>query len=404
MSTDHVPPVTTNSSSPHGLTPPSADGPTSSLDRDDGVRNGDLVAIKSQTSPHTVTTTTTTTKKPTLTARLTRMFSQNRPVVIRGADGTSDASSAPRADDLVAQDLDLDGGSAGEKKPASSHSKTREHDPAPGPWKRFELRPDGAHEHHLKGVKRQEKLSDMLRDLIGGKRREEHAVGGDEPQLSLMSGWVDQVRHERDKQASTGAAEAGAAEAGAGAGAGATATSEVGPTAAAKKGGSNATPSLAEKYGRCQEVVGRGAFGVVRVAHKPDPHDGRTERLFAVKEFRRRPGEAPKRYQKRLTSEFCISASLRHPNVIHTLDLLQDAKGDYCEVMEFCAGGDLYSLVLSAGKLDVAEADCFFKQLMRGVEYMHEMGVAHRDLKPESTSLRPSDTGSWWKKGGGKPN
>lgn len=55
--------------------------------------------------------------------------------------------------------------------------------------------------------------------------------------------------------------------------------------------------------------------------------------------------------------------------------------------MEFCAGGDLYSLVLAAGKLEVAEADCYFLQLMRGVEYIHEMGVAHRDLKPENLLL-----------------
>ena len=55
--------------------------------------------------------------------------------------------------------------------------------------------------------------------------------------------------------------------------------------------------------------------------------------------------------------------------------------------MEYCAGGDLYTLVLAAGTLTVPEADCYFKQLMRGVEYMHEMGVAHRDLKPENLLL-----------------
>ncbi|KAJ5095101.1 hypothetical protein N7532_007392 [Penicillium argentinense] len=179
----------------------------------------------------------------------------------------------------------------------------------------------------------------------------------DETQLSLMSTWIDQFKNERDK------------------------------LAADKKGGPNATASLVDKYGKCQEIVGRGAFGIVRISHKVDPQDSRSEQLYAVKEFRRRPSETAKKYQKRLTSEFCISSSLRHPNVIHTLDLLQDAKGDYCEVMEYCAGGDLYTLVLAAGKLEVAEADCFFKQLMRGVEYMHEMGVAHRDLKPENLLL-----------------
>ncbi|KAJ5812516.1 hypothetical protein N7474_008817 [Penicillium riverlandense] len=223
--------------------------------------------------------------------------------------------------------------------------------------KRFELLPEGTgtHQHHLRSARRQEKLTDLLRDMLGGKQKKDNHP--DEQQLSLMSTWIDQFKNERDK------------------------------LAADKRGGPNATASLVDKYGKCQEIVGRGAFGIVRISHKVDPQDSKGEQLYAVKEFRRRPQETAKKYQKRLTSEFCISSSLRHPNVIHTLDLLQDAKGDYCEVMEYCAGGDLYTLVLAAGKLEVAEADCFFKQLMRGVEYMHEMGVAHRDLKPENLLL-----------------
>jgi protein-serine/threonine kinase len=212
----------------------------------------------------------------------------------------------------------------------------------------------GGHEHHLKSAKRQEKLSDMLKDMLGGKKRAPEQEG--EQQLTLMSSWVDQLKRERESAAT------------------------------AKPGGPNATATLVEKYGKCQEIVGRGAFGIVRISHKRREGEN-GEQLYAVKEFRRRPDENEKRYSKRLTAEFCISSSLRHPNVIHTLDLLQDAKGDYCEVMEFCAGGDLYTLVLAAGKLEVQEADCYFKQLMRGVEYMHEMGVAHRDLKPENLLL-----------------
>lgn len=225
------------------------------------------------------------------------------------------------------------------------------------PQHRYVVNPDvqGGHEHHLKSAKRQEKLSDMLRNVIsGGAKKSEHHEG--DQQLSLMSSWVDQLKSERESLASD------------------------------KRGGPNATATLVEKYGKCQEIVGRGAFGIVRISHKRT-ENGSGEQLYAVKEFRRRPEENEKKYSKRLTSEFCISSSLRHPNVIHTLDLLQDSKGDYCEVMEFCAGGDLYTLVLAAGKLEVNEADCFFKQMMRGVEYMHEMGVAHRDLKPENLLL-----------------
>ncbi|GAB1320172.1 serine/threonine-protein kinase HAL4/sat4 [Madurella fahalii] len=217
---------------------------------------------------------------------------------------------------------------------------------------RFVLVPEaqGGHEHHLRSSRRQEKLTDMIKGFLG--RKPEQAPDND---LSLVSNWVDNLRSEKDV----------------------TADKKVSPSQSA---------TLAEKYGKCQEVVGRGAFGIVRISHKK-MENGVGEKLFAVKEFRRRPDETEKKYSKRLTAEFCISSSLRHPNVIHTLDLLKDSKGDYCEVMEFCAGGDLYTLVLSAGKLEVQEADCFFKQMMRGVEYMHEMGVAHRDLKPENLLL-----------------
>ncbi|KAI5465796.1 kinase domain-containing protein [Mariannaea sp. PMI_226] len=219
------------------------------------------------------------------------------------------------------------------------------------PIQRFVQQPElqGGHEHHLKSSRRQEKLSDMWRAIIG--KKQETTLDND---LSLVSNWVDTLKLEKDE-------------------------------ASDKKGGPNASSTLVEKYGKCQEVVGRGAFGIVRISHKKVGGSG--EKLFAVKEFRRRPEETEKKYSKRLTAEFCISSSLRHPNVIHTLDLLKDAKGDYCEVMEFCAGGDLYTLVLSSGKLEVQEADCFFKQMMRGVEYLHEMGVAHRDLKPENLLL-----------------
>ncbi len=307
-----------------------------------------------------------------MTHRLTRMFSRSDPKDVEAAArlvaelketspngrSGSEAGFATNGRKPPSRSSSSDEKS-GKKMTILSAAKEKNKGEAPdgsyAAHKRFETHDDGSHDHHLKSARRQEKLSDMLRDMLGGKKRD-HDGSGDQ-QLTLMSSWVDQLRLEKDSLASD------------------------------KKGGPNGTPNLVEKYGKCQEIVGRGAFGIVRISHKPDPTSLGGELLYAVKEFRRRPQETPKKYQKRLTSEFCISSSLRHPNIIHTLDLLQDAKGDYCEVMEYCAGGDLYTLVLAAGTLSVPEADCFFKQLMRGVEYMHEMGVAHRDLKPENLLL-----------------
>ncbi|KAK5629560.1 hypothetical protein RRF57_005275 [Xylaria bambusicola] len=291
------------------------------------------------------------TEKQSIKNRLTRIFSNKDEIP---KTGTVADLSQPSKRTVPSSAPPTSSATAPARSTVPSRSSSTDVAPAPPKssqhTQRYVANPNvpGGHEHHLKGSKRQEKLSDMFKSFLGRKTE------APEADLSLVSSWVDTLQEEKDSLAND------------------------------KKGGPNQSTTLVEKYGKCQEVVGRGAFGIVRISHKKVENG---EKLFAVKEFRRRPEESEKKYSKRLTAEFCISSSLRHPNVIHTLDLLQDQKGDYCEVMEYCSGGDLYTLVLTAGKLEVLEADCYFKQMMRGVEYMHEMGVAHRDLKPENLLL-----------------
>ena len=123
----------------------------------------------------------------------------------------------------------------------------------------------------------------------------------------------------------------------------------------------------------CPPLPGRSAFT------SPDP--------TFLQEFRkRRNSETEKEYLKKLTSEICISSTLHHPNVVETVDLLQDENHAWCEVMEFCAGGDLYGAIRQGG-MSAAEVECCFKQLLTGLGYLHGQGVAHRDIKPENLLL-----------------
>ncbi|OCH88989.1 Pkinase-domain-containing protein [Obba rivulosa] len=142
------------------------------------------------------------------------------------------------------------------------------------------------------------------------------------------------------------------------------------------------TVNLLKKYGVCEKVaIGKGATSVVRLAHKWDRAD---EKLYAVKEFRkRRKNETEKEYVKKLTAEFCISSTLHHINIVETVDLVQDESQHWCEVMEFCPGGDLYAAIKRGG-MSPSEVECCFKQILTGVEYLHSQGVAHRDIKPEN--------------------
>ncbi|TFY74188.1 hypothetical protein EWM64_g9824 [Hericium alpestre] len=143
---------------------------------------------------------------------------------------------------------------------------------------------------------------------------------------------------------------------------------------------------LSKKYGKWGRLLGSGAGGTVRLikaSHKNGGH------IFAVKEFRpKRTGESEKEYQKKVTAEFCVGSTLKHRNIIETVDIVSD-HGHYYEVMEY-APYDLFSVVMS-GKMTRPEIYCVFRQICDGVEYLHSMGLAHRDLKLDNCVMTTSN-------------
>ncbi|PGH05941.1 HAL protein kinase [Polytolypa hystricis UAMH7299] len=156
------------------------------------------------------------------------------------------------------------------------------------------------------------------------------------------------------------------------------------------------TCELAEEYvsaskipGRRGQKVGKGSTGTVKVMYlKGAKKDVR----YAVKEFRKRSKqESQEEYDQKAKSEFSIASSLHHPNIVKSYRLCSH-NGRWNQVMEYCSYGELYGLVMGKDNyLHLQDKLCLFKQVVRGIAYLHDNGIAHRDIKLENLLL--SDEG-----------
>jgi hypothetical protein len=134
---------------------------------------------------------------------------------------------------------------------------------------------------------------------------------------------------------------------------------------------------LVKKYGNLGAVVGEGSTGSIQLVKRDS--DGV---VFAVKRFRPRSVlEDETAYVRKVKIEFSIGSCLHHGNIIETLDLFEVDK-QWCEVMEY-APYCLFEIALSK-QMSTEEIRCSFLQILAGVNHLHRLGYAHRDLKLEN--------------------
>ncbi|RJP36717.1 MAG: serine/threonine protein kinase [Phycisphaerales bacterium] len=118
-----------------------------------------------------------------------------------------------------------------------------------------------------------------------------------------------------------------------------------------------------------QRGVGRGGFGEVYYAVS----DGGRE--VALKFLRDNP-----EVELRGVSQ-CMN--LKSPHLVTIFDVKKSADGEYFIVMEYITGPSLRDLLIAEPKgLGVQKATFFLKEISKGLSYLHDRGVVHRDLKP----------------------
>ncbi|KAF5293924.1 hypothetical protein FQA39_LY13629 [Lamprigera yunnana] len=131
------------------------------------------------------------------------------------------------------------------------------------------------------------------------------------------------------------------------------------------------------------KTIGTGSYATVRVAHS-ERHDGNVA-VKIVSKF-----TAPADYLKKfLPREIEVVKGLKHPNLIRFLQAIETTHRVYI-VMEYAEQGSLLDIIRRDSYIDEIRARKWFRQLLEAVDYCHERGVVHRDIKCENLLM---DTG-----------
>lgn len=89
---------------------------------------------------------------------------------------------------------------------------------------------------------------------------------------------------------------------------------------------------------------------------------------------------------ERFRNELKLARKISHRNVCRMFDLSREEETHYI-TMEYVPGEDLKSSIRRMGPLSVGKAIAVVKQICQGLAEAHDLGVVHRDLKPQNVMV-----------------
>ena len=131
-----------------------------------------------------------------------------------------------------------------------------------------------------------------------------------------------------------------------------------------------------------EERIGAGGVGEVwRARHE------RLDKPVAIKRI------LPHLYQdeniyKRFVQEAIATANLEHPHIISVHDFFS-VDDDAFLVMSYVPGGSLQDRIKKQGRLSPSETLQIARGILEALDFAHQQGIVHRDVKPSNILLKP---------------
>ncbi|GAA5893101.1 hypothetical protein JCM5296_003073 [Sporobolomyces johnsonii] len=128
---------------------------------------------------------------------------------------------------------------------------------------------------------------------------------------------------------------------------------------------------------RTVKVIGKGAFGEVRLVQKVD-----TGKIYAMKSLKK--AEMFKKDQlAHVRAERDVLAESNSPWVVQLYYSFQDANYLYL-LMEFLPGGDLMTMLIKYDTFSEDVTRFYMAECVLAIEAVHKLGFIHRDIKPDN--------------------
>lgn len=134
-------------------------------------------------------------------------------------------------------------------------------------------------------------------------------------------------------------------------------------------------------------MLGEGTHAIVLLAW-----DRKHQRQVACKRFKNTDAQTGSIAKE----EIRVLSLMRHPNLNGLLDVdegrLSRSRKEVIVrvIVDAAKGGDLFSYIqqhVPNGGLDEAQVKWIAYQMIKGIVYMHDKGIAHHDIKPENVIL-----------------
>ncbi|KAL4067984.1 Pkinase-domain-containing protein [Scleroderma citrinum] len=127
-------------------------------------------------------------------------------------------------------------------------------------------------------------------------------------------------------------------------------------------------------------LIGAGSFGKVYLGM-----DAVNGLLMAVKQVELPTGSAPNEERKKsmlnaLEREIDLLKDLQHPNIVQYL--YSSVDDDFLNIfLEYVPGGSVTALLRNYGAFEEPLVKNFVRQILQGLNYLHERDIIHRDIK-----------------------